>query len=381
MIQPSTTSDLKEAPGPKGDEHTRAIAEFKRDGLAFLTRMAEEYGDIVQFRLGLEKVFEVAHPDYIRYALVFGHHNYMKAHAYQSLKMFLGNALLTSEGEVHRRHRRMIQPIMHHQRMLAYAPVMSGFSARLRDRWTDGETVDINREMLKLALSIVGKCLFDVDFEESSTNELSDALSAAMHMFSRDAPAKVQMMKPHIREGMANLQRVMRELIAERRRSGEERGDLLSMLLKATDTEGNHGMLTDEEVFQHSLGLIVGGHETTGAALTWTWYMIATHREVEEKLHEEVDRVVGDRLPTPEDVERLEYTRMVFQETLRLYPSAWTVTRKSLVDHDIDGYSIPKDATVFVPQWVAHRDPRWFPEPDRFLPERWLPGLLEVHVE
>ncbi len=371
----TASTSLREAPGPTGPAHAQALRQFKSDGLGFFTRMASEYGDMVQFRVGLSKSFLASHPAYIREVLVTGHHRYIKASAYQKIRMVLGNALLTSDGEIHRRHRRMIQPIMHHERIGAYGPIMSEHAARVRDRWTDGETVDVYREMLRLTLQIVGKCLYDTDFEDEGQSKLTDALNAAIQLFSREGSPQFLLTKPHIREGLETLQGAIADIIDERRRTGHDPGDLVSLLLKASDPEGTAAPLTDEEVFQHSLGLVVGGHETTASALTWTWYLIATNPEVEAKLFEEVDRVLEGQLPTPYDVvHRLPYTNLVFMEALRLYPSAYVLTRKSIVDHEIDGYAVPSESSVFVPQWVAHRDPRWFPEADRFMPERWLPG-------
>jgi cytochrome P450 len=358
-------------PGPRGTAQSQAIKDFKRDGLSFFTRVAREYGDVTSWHMGLSQHFLVSHPDRVKEVLVTHHQRYMKASASQEAKIVMGNALLNTDGELHRRHRRMIQPIMHHQRIAAYGEVMAEYAARTRDRWTNGQTVNMHSEMLRLTLHVVTKCLFDVDLEEAGQHQLHEAVNAATRMFSREAPAVFLAKHSEVTEALRNIWVSIHGIIDERRRTGEDRGDLLSMLLAATDPEGGTGMLTDQEVFDHTIGLIVAGHETTAGALTWSWYLLSEHPEAEQKLLAELDEVLGGRLPTIEDVPRLRFTQMVFKEALRLYPSAWAQSRRALVDHEIDGYTVPAGSTVYVSQWVTHRDPRWFAEPERFWPERW----------
>ncbi len=349
-MQSSLSSEpVNLAPGPRGDAQRQAIRDFKRDGLSFFSRMAREYGDVVSWHMGLGNHFLVAHPDLVREILVTHHQRYMKASAYQEAKLVMGNALLNTDG-------------------------MAEYAARTRDRWQAGRTVNMHSEMLRLTLHVVTKCLFDVDLEEAGQHELHEAVNAATRMFSREAPAIFLAKHSEVTEALRKVWVSIHGIIDERRTSGEDRGDLLSMLLEATDPEGGTAMLTDQEVFDHTIGLIVAGHETTAGALTWSWYLLSTHPEAEAKLLAELEEVLAGRLPTVEDVPRLTYTQMVFKEALRLYPSAWAQSRRALVDHDLDGYRVPAGSTVYVSQWVTHRDPRWFAEPDRFLPERWEDG-------
>jgi cytochrome P450 len=368
------SESLNLPPGPRGPAQTQAIRDFKRDGLSSFSGLAREYGDVVSWHMGLSNHILVAHPDHVRDVLVGHHQRYMKASAYQEAKLVMGNALLNTDGELHRRHRRMIQPIMHHQRIAAYGRDMAEYAARTRDRWDDGETVNMHTEMLRLTLHVVTRCLFDVDLEEAGQHELHEAVNAATRMFSREAPAAFLAKHSEVTESLRKMWVSIQGIIDERRSTGEDRGDLLSMLLAATDPEGGTAMLTDQEVFDHTVGLIVAGHETTAGALTWSWYLLSKHPDVERKLLAELGEVLGGRLPTVADVPRLQYAQMVFKEALRLYPSAWAQSRRALVDHEIDGYSVPAGSTIYVSQWVTHRDPRWFDEPDRFVPERWEPA-------
>lgn len=366
-------------PGPKSWLPWRTLVALRRDPLDFFQKVAREYGDIAYFRLGPENVFLLNHPDLIKDVLVTHSHNFRKGRGLERAKALLGEGLLTSEGEFHKRQRRLAQPAFHRQRIGSYAAVMTEYAARLRDRWQDGTTTDISREMMRLTLAIVGKTLFGADVE-SEAEEIRRALTHAMEMFSSItlpfSDLLVKLPLPGYRrfqKAKARLDSTIYRIIEEHRASRRDRGDLLSMLLLAQDTEGDGGGMSDQQLRDEAMTIFLAGHETTANALAWTWYLLSLHPEVESRLHQEVDSVLEGRRATLEDLPKLCYTEMVLAESLRLYPPAWIVGRRALAEYAVAGYTVPARSLVLMSQWVMHRDPRYFPDPLRFDPERWTP--------
>jgi cytochrome P450 len=370
-------------PGPKGKLFGGNFSAFRRDALSYLQRAVEDHGDIVYFRFGPQDVFFLNHPDHIKDVLVTHHQSFMKGRALQRAKRLLGEGLLTSEGEFHRRQRRLAQPAFHRGRIATYAAVMTDYAARTASRWADRASVDISHEMMRLTLAIVGKTLFDADVE-AEADEIGAALTEVMELFDFLLMPFSELLEklpfPHVRrfrKARARLDATIYRIIQERRRSAEDRGDLLSMLLSARDEEGDGGRMSDLQVRDEVMTIFLAGHETTANALSWTWYLLSQHEEVEAKLHEELDAVLEGRTPAFEDVARLRYTEMVLAESMRLYPPAWAIGRLSLQDHEIGGYTIPAKALVLLSPYVTHRDARYFPDPARFDPERWTQQARE----
>ncbi|MEW6209244.1 MAG: cytochrome P450 [Acidobacteriota bacterium] len=353
------------------------LREFRRDPLNFLTRIARRHGDVVLFYLGPRRIYLVNHPDYIRDVLVTHSRNFIKSRGLQMAKRFLGEGLLTSEGDAHLRQRRLAQPAFHRQRINAYAQAMVACSARTSDRWRDGETLDIAQEMMRLTLAIVGKTLFDADVE-SEAKEIGAALTSIMQLFDRITKPFPEILNRlplpsnfRFRRASRRLDETIYRIINERRRSGEDRGDLLSMLLVATDTEGDGTGMTDRQLRDEAMTIFLAGHETTANALSWTWYLLSQHPEVEARLHTEIDEVLQGRLPEADDFARLKYTEMVLAESMRLYPPAWAMGRQVIDDYKIDSYTIPSGTIILMSPYVMHRDERYYTEPFRFDPERW----------
>jgi cytochrome P450 len=370
-------------PGPKGKMFGGNFTAFRRDSLAYLQQATRAHGDIVYLRFGPQDVFFLNHPDYIKDVLVTHHQSFMKGRALQRAKRLLGEGLLTSEGDFHRRQRRLAQPAFHRGRIASYGTVMTDYAARTSSRWHDGETLDISQEMMRLTLAIVGKTLFDTDVE-AEADEIGEALTAVMELFDFLLLPFSELLEkfplPYVRrfqKAKERLDATIYRIIEERRRSNEDRGDLLSMLLSARDEEGDGGQMSDEQVRDEVMTLFLAGHETTANLMTWTWYLLSQHAEVERKLHEELDAVLGGRQPTVEDVPRLRYTEMVVAESMRLYPPAWAIGRLALKSHEVGGYTIPAKALVLLSPYVTHRDERYFPDPVRFDPERWTPEAKE----
>lgn len=257
---------------------------------------------------------------------------------------------------------------------------MTHYAARASARWRDRQTLDISGEMMRLTLAIVGKTLFDADVE-SEADDVGEALTEVMELFGYLMLPYMELLERlplpqtrRFRRARARLDSVIYRIISERRRAGGDRGDLLSMLILAVDEEGDRSGMSNEQLRDEVMTIFLAGHETTANALTWTWFLLAKHPEVEAKLHAELDEVLeGGRLPTPEDLPRLRYTEMIVAETMRLYPPAWAVGRMAIADHEAGGHLIPTGSMVLLSQYVMHRDPRFFPDPERFDPARFTP--------
>ncbi|MBD0372248.1 MAG: cytochrome P450 [Pyrinomonadaceae bacterium] len=374
-------------PGPHPRWPVISFFEYRRDMAAFLERAAREHGDIVYFKMGPQDVYFLNHPDYIKDVLVMRQQNFMKGRALQRSKRLLGEGLLTSEGSFHRRQRRLAQPAFHRHRIASYADAMTEYAARAGARWPDGEQLDISREMMKLTLAIVGKTLFDADVEEEA-QEIGEALATILNLFNAMIFPFSELLEKlplpqnkRFERAKRRLDETIYRIINERRRSGEDHGDLLSMLLISQDEEGT-GSMTDEQVRDEVMTLFLAGHETTANALTWTWYLLSQHEAEEARLHAEIDEVLGTReRPTFEMVERLRYTEMVLAESMRLYPPAWAIGRLATKETEIGGYTIAPGSLVLVSQYVMHRDPRYYPAPENFDPERWTVEAREARPQ
>ena len=321
-------------------------------------------------------MFFANHPDYIRDVLVTQNSNFGKGRALEKAKRILGSGLLTSEGETHHRQRRLVLPAFHRQRIASYGSVMVEHATRMADDWQEGMPVDISHEMTRLTLGIVAKTLFDADVGKEA-DEIGEAMTVMMEMFHLlmypFAEVLEKLPLPMVRryKGMRlRLDSTIYKIINERRKSGVDRHDLLSMLLLAQDEEDG-GKMTDAQVRDEAMTLFLAGHETTANALSWTFYLLSQNPVAEANLHAELDEIIGSRAPTTEDVARLQYTEKVVSESIRLFPPAWGIGRRSLVDQTIGPYRVPADSIVLLSPFVTQRDPRFFSEPDEFKPERW----------
>ena len=355
-----------------------SLRRFRRDPLQFLQTLAAR-GPVVEFMLGPQRVFLVSDPAAIEDVLVTNAASFAKGRALERAKQTLGEGLLTSEGTFHLRQRRLMQPAFHKARVATYAESMVRAAVAARAQWQPGVAVELSREMNRLTLAIVSDTLFGAQVgTQSDTARVQQAITDVMEMFDLVmlpfAEWLVHLPLPRMRRYRAarqSLDALIYGIIASRRASGEDRGDLLSMLLHAQDSEGSGGM-TDRQVRDEVITLFLAGHETTANALTWAWVMLARHADVETHLHAELEAVLDGRVPTADDVARLTYTRAVVAETMRLYPPAWTLGRRVLRDYRWDGHQIPAGSLILMSQWIVQRDPRWWPDPTRFDPQRWL---------
>jgi cytochrome P450 len=338
----------------------------------------QRYTDLVHLNMGVNDFFLATNPSLIQEILVTKQRDFVKGEFLQNTKKVFGEGLLTSEGDFHHRQRRLIQPAFHHDRIKAYATIMTNDEERLTSRWKDGEVLDVHEQMTKLTMAIIAKCLFDRDVE-SESNEISEDLTTTIEYFNRLSSPLASILERlpsdrKYRKATRRIDSLIGSVINERRASDQDKGDLLSMLLQARDEEDLS--MTDSQLRDEVLITFAAGHETTSNALTWTWYLLSQNPVVEKRLHEEVDAVVPkSRPPTAEDVPRLEYTTKILTESMRIYPPAWILVREALRDSIIGGYSIPRGSGVAVSQYVTHHDPRFFENPESFDPDRWTPEM------
>jgi cytochrome P450 len=367
-------------PGPRSRYPGAHLLAFGRDPLGFLTRVAREYGDIVHGRLGRTHLYLLNHPDDVRDVLVTYHRRFTGL-AFEAGKRLTGEGLLSAQGEVHRRQRRLVQPAFHRDRLLAYGAAMVQHARRWRDGQRDGAVVAIRPEMRRLMLGIVGETMFGAT-DGTAADEVREFIDAGLALFGPLTFLFARFMErlplPLARRFVATRERLdarVYGMLRERRTSGVDHGDLLSMLLFAQDAEGDGQALTDRQIRDEVVTVFLAGHETTASALTWSWWLLAQHPEAERRLHAELDEGLGDRPPTPDDLPRLSYASGVFAEALRLYPPAAMIFRRALEDHPVREYVIPKGGVVMLSQYVMHRDPRFYPDPDAFDPGRWAPAV------
>lgn len=363
-------------PGPKVSRLGTLTYSFTRDPLNFLSNVSRTYGELASYRMAGERLYIVNNPYWIKDILVTHNRNFVKSRGLERTKKLLGNGLLTSEKEFHLRQRRLMQPAFHRDRIAAYGRTMVDYADQLRRAWADGAALDVATEMMRLTLSIAGKTLFDVDVE-SQAAEIGRALTDVMQSFwmtmlpFAETIEKVPLGPMHrAKRAREQLDAIIYGLIADRRARRTDRGDLLSMLLLAQD-EDDGSVMTDRQVRDEAMTIFLAGHETTANALTWTWYLLSQSPEDESKLHAEIDGALQGRLPTVADLPSLPFVERVVTEAMRLYPPAWIIGRRAVEPYPIGAYVAPARSIFLMSQWVMHRDGRFFPEPERFRPDRW----------
>jgi len=330
-------------PTPPGNLILGHLGSYRADPMGYEIHVARTYGDIVHMRWVNRHAYFISHPDYVRQVLVDEADKFYKAPIYRTLlSYFLGNGLLTSDGDFWRRQRKLAQPAFHTRRIQSYAETMVDYTERLLEQWEPGQTRDMNRDMMRLTLGIVAKTLFNADIDQEA-NHIGDALNDILDVTTERMQSPIQVIPEWIptegnrrrKAAVQGLDAIVLGMIEQRRKANEDQGDLLSMLMSARD-DTDQGM-TDQQLRDEAVTIVLAGHETTANALSWTWYLLAQHPEAEAKLHAELDSALGGRRPSFEDLRQLPYTDMII----------------SMAPH------------------VIHRDARWFPEPDAFRPERW----------
>jgi len=358
------------------------LPDLSRNAPGFFTRTTRDQGDVVKMQVLGTDSYLLSNPTDIEKVLVTNNRNFTKSDFYKrgGTYQLLGNGLLTSDGDFWLRQRRLAQPAFHRERIASYAQTMVGYTNDIMAGWQPGQPIDAHEAMLALTLRTVGKTLFDTDVtaEEATVEHalrvITDSLAeefASLGGALRQMLPQGQRLMPNrpMEQAIQQIEAVLYAIIAERRSSGEDHGDLLSMLLQAQDSDGSQ--MTDTQLRDETITIFLAGHDTTALVLTYSWMLLAQNGEAEAKLHTEVDRVLQGRTPTLADLPNLPYAEQVITEAMRLYPPAWAFGRKAIESFEASGYRLPAGANLTLSPWVVQRDPRWFAEPERFSPERW----------
>lgn len=376
MTSPSPTHPA----GPKPSWIGGNALAYKDDPIAFIMNNRRDYGDVVYYRLLDFEFYALYHPDDVKEILLTQSKKVIKAPVYKNLlSKYLGNGLLISDGQVWKQQRKLVQPAFHHQRIQNYADMMVRYTHEMVDSWQGQASIDIYNAMTELTLYIVVNTLFNTDIRDTAF-EIGELTSTLQEVVNDESSNPIQLpewiptpFNRRKKHSIKRLNEITMSVIQDRRASGEDKGDLLSMLLMSTDEDGNS--MSDEMVKDEALTIFLAGHDTTANALSWAWYLIGQHPEVEAKLLDEVDHVLGTRPATLSDLKDLTYTEMVFKEAMRLYPPSFQIARQA--DDDIylphSGYTIPKGMGIAISQYALHHDERFFPDPEKFDPERFAP--------
>lgn len=437
---------LNTPPGPSTRFPTKILRKMLRDPLQTFADITKEYGEISYFRLGRQHAFLINNPDYIEKVLIYDHKNFKKGKRLQAAKRILGEGLVTSEGEMHDNQKKIIHPFFLPKKISSFGNIMSSYALKMCLKWKDGSTIDIHKEMAKVTLAIICKSMMDYDMQTKEADQFGKAFA-----ISKDYSKRLQNPIGHVldsipvlpkvvesRQAAKNLDSIVYRLMETRKKEIAEdsknnqnftskdmrkirRDDLLTGLLLLSQkgsinlesnnqnsysiskgdiiTSGNIKdrsthvpdlLLTDQQIRDHIITMLIAGHETTANALTWTYYLLAQYPEIEQKVFDEIDMVLKNkpfkkdkevqktnlnsnqfRIPLPSDLPKLKYLEKVFRESMRLYPPVWSIGRIVEEDYIIGDYTIPKDSALFMSQYVMHRNPKYYANPDQFIPERW----------
>lgn len=377
------TSSAKTPPGPSGSFFGGVMADFARDIPDFILRTSREYGDVSRFRVGPMQLYMLTHPDDIETVLVKEHQRFKKDRITLSLEEVLGWGLVTSSGDLWKRQRKLTAPLLQRRQIAHYAETMVESARRHIATWEAGTVRDTHHDLTEITLAVVLGTLFDAQNVAFEHERVGQAIETVMVEFQnildswrRFAPRWLpHAVRRRMHAGVREVDKLVGDIIRTTRERGAEGDDLVSRMLKARYDDNT--TISDKQLRDEVTTMVVAGHETTALALTWALHLLSDHESVATRLAAEVDAVVGSRAATFDDVAGLVYTDAVIREAMRLYPPVWCIGRAPLEPVEFRGFRLPKGAEIFIPQWVVHRDPRWYDEPDVFRPQRWLDGQLD----
>lgn len=382
-------SNLEFPPGPSSIIPGKIIRQFARDPISTLTEIADEYGDISHFKLGRQHVYLINNPDYIERVLIYDHSNFKKGPRLQTAKRVVGEGLVTSEGEFHKKQRKLIQPLFLPKKISSYGAVMTDRAVDMIEQWKDGSIVNIHTELMKVTLSIICKSVMNYDMESKQAKDFANAFS-----ISKKYSSRLQHPMGHVLDHVPILPKVVQAtaarktldsivygLISERRnklRSQKDNtaNDLLSRLIQVQDDDAG-SIMTDKQLRDEIITILIAGHETTSNALTWTYYLLSQNPQVEKKVFEEVDSVLGGNSrdqyskPSIANLPELKYVEKVFREAMRMYPPVWSMGRFVEEDYTLGRYTIPKGSSLLFSQYVMHHNSKYYDNPETFDPDRW----------
>jgi cytochrome P450 len=374
----ASASSVLKAPGPGIVSFFTDSPQFRKAPLESFTRYARKFGDVIRYR-GLWTTLQISHPDQIQQVLITNAANYRKGRSYRILKLSLGDGLLTSDGALWQRQRKMAQPAFHSSQVASFVRIMERHAREMLDRWEQyarsGEVFDVVPELMRMTLLIVSEALFNTNLE-SDIAAIQETLEIGRD-FTMDRAWSILRLPPSFptrknlrhRHSLANFHRVLDRMVEERRASGSHLNDLLSLLMDARDDEGKP--MSALQLRDEMATLLTAGHETTTLVLAWALFLAGTRPEVQERMAAETTFLSG-RAPGYEDLARLRYTRAVAEETMRLYPPVWAMSRTAIAEDRFGDYFVPADAEVLIFPFVTHRDPRWWQDPESFSPERFF---------
>ncbi len=384
---------LHDPPGPVSLSPFGALYQLRANAAEFQLRLSQEYGDFVRFRVLNRRLYLINRPELIEEILVTNSGNFIKSPILQRSRKFLGDGLLTAEGSTHIRQRKLVQPAFYRDRLAAYSLVMTAAADEAQDTWKNGQTLDIASEMMQLTLRVVCLCLFGIDVQGQTARTIGDDVTELVSIFHAYM-SPFASLKESLRIGLMGriyrsserLSAYIHKIIRQRREHARDTGDLLSTLIgmAAADEHPNEPPMSDQQVFDQVLTLLLAGHETTANAVTWTWYLLSQHPEAETRLRAEWRSVLNGREPAFADLPSLEYTERVLLESMRLYPPAWGIGRQALKECRLFNYLVPKGGICTLSPYVMHRTQRYWPDPERFDPGSVLTrsegGEVEIHV-
>lgn len=374
------TQSLRRPPGSAGYPLIGDAPDYLRDPLDYLVRTRARYGGLARLAIPFYAPYLVSDPALIEHVLVTDNKSYSKDAFLKRLgQEVVGQGLLTSEGDFWRRQRRLAQPAFHRERIAQYAAIMTSAGEKYVDGLRSGQLRDLHADMMHLTLQIVSKTLLSTDVGDLA-GEVGEILGVIMDRYANGIfllfPALARLPLPMNRrfeQAVKRLDQVILPMIRERRQSGVEKDDLLSMLLSAQDEDGS--AMTDAQLRDEVITIFAAGHETTALVLTYVFFLLSQNPPAAAQLAAELDAALAGRAPTMQDLPALRYTEAVVLESMRCYPPAWAIGREAVRDTELGGYPIPRGTQLWISPWVLHHDPQTFPEPERFLPERWLDGL------
>jgi cytochrome P450 len=377
-------------PGPSSHIPGKIVRSFIKDPINTLSKIAEEYGDLSHFKLGRMHVYLINNPDYIEKILIYDHSNFSKGPRLQSAKRLLGEGLVTSEGEFHKSQRKLIQPLFLPKKISSYGAIMTDRALRMIQGWKSGSVVNIHSELMKVTLSIICKSVMDYEMESKQAKDFGNAFEITKKYSSRLQHPLGQILDrvpflPKVAQSRSagkTLNTIVYGLISERRKEIESGAkdksssgaDLLSKLIIVQADDGS--AMTDTQLRDEIITILIAGHETTSNALTWTYYLISQNPQIARMVFEEIDQVLGGngeeyKQPSIADLPKLKYVEKVFRESMRLYPPVWTMGRFAVNDYPLGGYTIPKGSSLMFSQYAMHHSTKYYDNPETFDPDRW----------
>ncbi|MDJ0727631.1 MAG: cytochrome P450 [Prochloraceae cyanobacterium] len=373
------SQNILELPAPKADPQFGHLLEYDRDPIGFWTLCAKEYGEIVPLNFGEMSVCFISNPQLIEKVL-HEKNTFIKGEDYQILGDIFGKGLVTSDGDLWKHQRKLIQPLFLQERIANYAKIMVNYTEKMLNNWSDKEEIDVHAEMMRLTLNIAMKAIFDLDLTEADAKTIAEAFDLAMEWYENmreqgfiydpNNPTEADL---RYKKAIDRVDKAIYKIIQTRRKNKQNSGDLLSLLIDMKDENGKK--MSDRQVRDEAATMILAGHETTANTLSWTWMLLAQNPQVRAKLQQELKEVLGNKKPTAADYNRLNYTKMVIKESMRLYPAVAELSRQTTREYNLGGYQIPANCTVMMCQWVNHRNPDYFPDPETFNPDRWANDL------